>query len=345
MLAFGMADFPHLPRHCTFSASDWTVLSRYWHPVAAIDEIPVDRPFAARLLDQDLVIFRTAEGLRVAADLCAHRGAPLSLGRVRDGQLACAYHGYCYDHAGQCTTIPAHPQGPIPGKLHLTVFPAIERYGLLWTCLRPAAGQDTPLPEFPEFSSAGFQAIMVPPFVWAASAGRQIESFCDVAHFAFVHENTFAVRDPVVPRYEARAVPGGVYADFSSQVGNVTDARAAAQTWRREYWLTLPFTARLLIHFPAGGHLAILNASCPLSARRTRIFAVVARDFDHDQPAADLIAFQQRIYAEDQAIVERQNPEDLPIDLAEEVHVRADLTSVTYRRQLGALGLGRGFTA
>jgi vanillate O-demethylase monooxygenase subunit len=59
----------------------------------------------------------------------------------------------------------------------------------------------------------------------------------------------------------------------------------------------------------------------------------------------EVIEFQRRIYAEDQAIVERQNPEDLPIDLSEEVHVRADLTSVTYRRQLARIGLGRTFTS
>jgi vanillate O-demethylase monooxygenase subunit len=107
----------------------------------------------------------------------------------------------------------------------------------------------------------------------------------------------------------------------------------------------VPFVAHLVIHFPGQGRFAILNAGCPVSARRTTIFAVLAREFDHDQPVEEAIAFQQRIYAEDQAIVERQNPEDLPIDLAEEVHVRADLTSVVYRQQLACLGLGRTFTA
>jgi vanillate O-demethylase monooxygenase subunit len=336
-----MSPAPVLPRHCTFSPSDWAVLAAHWHPVALAAEV-TDRPVAARLLDQDLVLYRTPAGITVAADLCAHRGAPLSMGKVRDGRITCAYHGYCYDGDGRCTLVPAHPQGPIPGKLHLRVFPSVERYGLVWTRLAEGTAE---IPAFPEFGSPGFQQILVPPFTWAASAGRQVESFCDVAHFAFVHENTFAVRDPEVPRYEARAIPGGVFADFVSQVGNVTDPNAAAQTWRRVYHLTLPFTAHLVIHFPHGGHMAILNASSPVSARVTKVFALVARDFEHDQPVADVIAFQQRIYAEDQAVVERQNPEDLPIDLAEEVHVRADLTSVTYRRQLAALGLGRAFTA
>jgi hypothetical protein len=72
---------------------------------------------------------------------------------------------------------------------------------------------------------------------------------------------------------------------------------------------------------------------------------VVARDFDLEEPTESVVEFQRRVYAEDQAVVERQNPEDLPIDLSEEVHVRADLTSITYRRQLGRIGLGRSFTS
>jgi vanillate O-demethylase monooxygenase subunit len=166
-----------------------------------------------------------------------------------------------------------------------------------------------------------------------------------VAHFAFVHETTFAAASPVVPRYIVEATDDGLHADFTSNVGNVSDRSAANQTWRRIYDIHLPFAARLVIHFPGQGRMAILNAGCPVSARKTNIFAVVVRDFDLDQPAGDVIEFQKRIYAEDQAVVERQNPEDLPIDLSEEVHVRADLTSITYRRQLARIGLGRTFTS
>jgi vanillate O-demethylase monooxygenase subunit len=55
--------------------------------------------------------------------------------------------------------------------------------------------------------------------------------------------------------------------------------------------------------------------------------------------------FNHRVFAEDQEIVEAQCPEDLPIDLTEEVHIRADRTSIEYRKALGALGLGRNYTA
>lgn len=332
------------PRECTFPPTDWALLARYWHPVALSSDVTADAPFAARLLDQDLVLYRTAGGLTAAADLCVHRGAPLSLGCMKDGAIACAYHGYRYHGTGRCTPIPAHPGAPIPGKLNLRTFGVQERYGLVWVKLDPS-GKGDAVPAFAEHDEAAFQVIHVPPFEWAASAGRQLESFCDVAHFTFVHPQTFAANDPVVPRYEVEATPEGVRAEFVSGVGNVSDPAAAGRKWRRLYHIHLPFTAHLAIDFPNGGRLALLNASCPVSARRTRVFAVAARNFDHDQPVADLIAFQQRVYAEDQRIVERQNPEDLPIDLGEEVHVKADRTSIEYRRQLGQLGLGHGFTA
>ncbi|HWA85771.1 MAG TPA: aromatic ring-hydroxylating dioxygenase subunit alpha [Opitutus sp.] len=336
---------PQPPRKNSFPPADWSILARCWHPVARADAVTTAQPFAAQLLDQELVLYRTPSGLTVAADVCAHRGAPLSLGTMCDGAIACAYHGYRYNGEGRCTFIPAHPGAPIPQKLTLRRFAALERFGLIWVCLDDTASPPPAPPEFPAFADDNFQIIHVPPFDWAASAGRQIESFCDVAHFAFVHPVTFAASDPVVPRYDVAPTASGVHADFSSRVGNISNRSAAAESWRRVYDIHLPFTVHLDITFPHGGTMIVFNASCPLSARRTRIFASVARNFDRDQPAADTIAFQQRIYAEDQRIVERQNPEDLPVDLAEEVHVRADRTSVEYRRQLARLGLGRAFTA
>jgi hypothetical protein len=51
------------------------------------------------------------------------------------------------------------------------------------------------------------------------------------------------------------------------------------------------------------------------------------------------------VFEEDKQIVEQQYPEDLPLDLHEEVHIRADHSSIAYRQKLPALGLGRTFTA
>lgn len=95
-----------LPRHCTFRESDWHILAGFWHPVAFLHDIG-DKPVAARLLDVNLVIYRTSEGITVAKDRCMHRGTKLSLGSMRDDLLICPMHGLHYDGQGVCRKIPS----------------------------------------------------------------------------------------------------------------------------------------------------------------------------------------------------------------------------------------------
>ena len=50
---------PALPRDCTFTEADWRALAPFWYPVAFSREVK-DKPFAARLLDERLVVYRMA---------------------------------------------------------------------------------------------------------------------------------------------------------------------------------------------------------------------------------------------------------------------------------------------
>ena len=119
-----------LPRECTFPESDWRALAPHWYPVAFSHEVQ-EKPYAARLLDERVVIYRLSDGrLAAARDLCFHRGAPLSLGTVEDDEIVCPYHGLRYDASGRCTCIPAHPNGAISPRLRLHTFSAQEAYGL-----------------------------------------------------------------------------------------------------------------------------------------------------------------------------------------------------------------------
>jgi hypothetical protein len=74
---------PVLPRDCQFAESDWLALAPFWYLVAFSHEVK-DKPFAVTLLDERLVVFRVAGRVTAARDLCLHRGAPLSAGRIED---------------------------------------------------------------------------------------------------------------------------------------------------------------------------------------------------------------------------------------------------------------------
>jgi len=330
-----------LPRNCSFHPDDWRVLARSWFPVARSDSVS-EKPLAARLLDVDLVVYRAAGAAVVARDLCAHRGTPLSMGWVEGDEIVCAYHGFRYGPDGRCRKIPAHPGANIPAKLKITVFPAIERYGLIWATLNGAGDN---IAAFPAWDDPAFQPILAPTIDIAGSAGRQMEGFLDVAHFAWVHTETFGDKtNPYVPSYKVARTDYALHVEYLSTVSNYP--KGAPQSappdfeWLRVFDVYPPFAARLIVHFPAGGELWILNAPCPVSARKSRLFCPLARNFDKHMPVEDVHAFNLQIFNEDRAIVESQTPEDLPLDLQMEAHITADRTSIAYRKMLREMGLG-----
>ena len=345
-------DYDELPRNCTFERDDWLILARHWYPVALSRDLD-GGPAAAKLLDEPLIVYRSEDGVVVANDICPHRGVPLSMGGYDGRSIICAYHGLQFGKEGRCHHVPAHPDMHIPEKLHLRTYPAVERYGLIWTCLRPDAelgigSRSSTIAPMPHWDDPDFQQIVCPNIDIFGFAGRQMEGFLDVAHFGFVHTATFGDPDNVVvPPYVPTFHPDGFEVDYRSTVGNypigISDRGRPGFEWLRRFDVHLPFVATLTVHFPDDGRLVIMNAASPVSARVTRLFAPIARNFDRDLPVQDVYDFNRRVFEEDKAIVESQKPECLPLDPKLEAHIPADRSSIAYRRGLRDMGLSRFF--
>jgi len=283
-----------------------------------------------------------------ARDICPHRGVPLTLGFHDDEGIICPYHGLRFGENGRCNRIPSSPDQPVPAKLHLTSYAVTERFGLIWVCLAPDSEQPAKLPTMPHWDDSGFQQINCPGFDVAGFAGRQVEGFLDVAHFAWVHTDTFAdAANQLVPAYNPVETDYGFSVDYWSTVSNFA-AGSPQQApdgfeWLRRFEMHLPFTATLTIFFPADARLTIMNAASPVSARQTRMFAPIARNFDLHIPPEEVHAFNLRVFEEDRLMVETQRPERLPLDLTLEAHIPADRSSVAYRRGLKRMGFGEFF--
>ncbi len=337
-----------LPRDCTFTGSDWRALAPFWYPVAFSHEV-TNKPYAARLLDERVVVYRLANGsIAAARDICYHRGVPMSLGHVEGDEIVCRYHGLRYDQHGRCVCIPAHPGGAISPRLHLDMYPAQERYGLIW--VRLVDNGPLALPAMKEWDDPDYLQVLPDSVVLQAAAGRQMEGFLDVSHFAFVHRESFGEPDnPVVPDYKVTKTTDGFVADYISTVSNYSHEfkhlNPPGFQWHRRFEVFRPFTAKLTVEFPGGGLLHIMNAASPVSARKTRLFVPICRNFDKDAPLQATLDFNHQVFAEDIAIVEQQFPEDLPLDLHAEAHFAADRSSITYRRDLAGIGLGASYTA
>ena len=75
-------------------------------------------------------------------------------------------------------------------------------------------------------------------------------------------------------------------------------------------------------------------ASQPISDNKCRGFCIIGRNYDLDQPDSVLQEFENTIFNQDRRIVESQRPEQVPFDLADELHLKFDAVAVSYRRAM-----------
>ena len=127
------------------------VFRRFWLPICTADRLPVPggAPLVQRLLGEDFVVFRNGDGkVGVLDELCPHRGASLSLGRVEDCGIRCIYHGWKFANDGAVLEIMNNPAGKRLPNLKAPAYPAIEAGGMVWAYLGPLEHQ----PAAPHFA-------------------------------------------------------------------------------------------------------------------------------------------------------------------------------------------------
>ena len=124
------------------------LLRRYWLPVAAAKELTREAPTKfVRILGEDLVLFRDKSGrVGLLADHCSHRGASLLYGREEERGIACAYHGWLYDTAGNVLETPPERNEAIIKSVKHTAYPVQQFVGLLWAYMGPL-----PAPVIPRY--------------------------------------------------------------------------------------------------------------------------------------------------------------------------------------------------
>ncbi|MEV7021276.1 Rieske 2Fe-2S domain-containing protein [Kitasatospora sp. NPDC093558] len=79
-----------------------------WFCVGLARDVPPGRVRTARLMDEDVVLYRTRRGtLRAVGPHCPHLGAHFGAGgSVRGEDLVCPFHGFAFGPDGSCTGAP-----------------------------------------------------------------------------------------------------------------------------------------------------------------------------------------------------------------------------------------------
>lgn len=311
-----------------------------WHPVVSLAQLEEKPVLGARLLGEDIVLWKSGDAVLAWQDLCIHRGTRLSIGSInKDQQLVCPYHGWTFGADGKCTHIPAHPEQTPPDKARAKTYRTQVKYNLVWVSL---GNPKHDVPCFPEWDDAGFRKILCGPYRLNASGPRIIENFLDVAHFPFVHGGILGdLSHPEIDDYEAEITPEGVVAKGVRvyQPNGYGDGVGANVEYT--YKALRPLTAYLLKE-STGPRFSIMLTIVPHDLVDSTAWMWMSMNYSFDVPENELIAWQDTIFYQDLPIVQSQRPELLPLDLQAELHLKSDRTAIAYRKWLNQLGLTIG---
>jgi phthalate 4,5-dioxygenase oxygenase subunit len=167
------------------------LMRRQWIAICLIDEVsgPDGTPIKARILGEDLVVFRDTQGrVGVMDEYCPHRRASLVYGRNEDCGLRCLYHGWKMDVAGNVVDMSSEPAGSaLVEKVKHRAFPTKEWGGFVWAYMGPPEHQPefVPPPWAPNAESRLAVAKIIIPCNWAQILEGQIDS----AHSSSLHSS------------------------------------------------------------------------------------------------------------------------------------------------------------
>ncbi|WP_233836564.1 aromatic ring-hydroxylating oxygenase subunit alpha [Paraburkholderia sp. ZP32-5] len=287
---------------------------RSWFVVARSRQVG-DKPLAVTLLNRPLVIARDREGTLMALDdCCPHRHVPLSLGRMTDDGLQCAYHGWTFRADGRCVSVPGLVPPACAPAARVGSASVMENDGLVWVRLDGhGTTQNGTLPAFLHRLSPSSRRF-VWQSTWRARAVDALENFLDAQHTHFVHAGLVrSVQKRNIVEATVSKTPGSIQVDYR---GQPTQSgwlyrlfESPREIERAHFCASAAGTAQLEYRYQNGSALYFTLHFSPIDETRVRVHGTLHVE-NRWAPAwaLRLIAwpFLRRVLAQDQAIVEAQ---------------------------------------
>ena len=148
----------------------------FWYPVARSKQVKDGKACPVSFAGEPIVLIRARQGDVFALEnRCAHRQVPLHLGVIEKDCVKCCYHGWKYDRAGRCVSVPYLDKCSLRPK-SVRSYPCREAYGLVFVFPGDISKLEGAV--FPDIPSA------TDPKYKTHYLDRRV-----ACHFTFLHEN------------------------------------------------------------------------------------------------------------------------------------------------------------
>jgi phenylpropionate dioxygenase-like ring-hydroxylating dioxygenase large terminal subunit len=205
-------------------------LRNAWYVVSWSEALTPDTPFERKILGEPLVFFRTKDGIAAISNVCPHRYAPLSLGKVVDG-----VHN-------------PHGSGRIPEAAKVKAYTAVDKHSLVWIWMGDEPADLDLIPDFALLEEA-------PPalrtkrdyIVMDAAYEMIVENLLDLSHTAFLHPGTLG-NEETTRKVQSNLVQDGNTITVFRQMPDVPVPTLLDHTFKRDnghvdHWANMRWTA------------------------------------------------------------------------------------------------------
>ena len=250
----------------------------YWYPVEYDNAIAPGQVVEVKFWDTSVALFRGKDGkLGALENRCAHRQVKLSLGEVKDCQLACSYHGWTYDCSGKLTHVEHELFGGSFPQVRLRTYPVQVKYGMIWIFFGDTALMDErPIPTVAEAEGPNKWVVVPIHFDIQCHPTAIINNVMDSTHVASLHR-TFRTRSLIYGKVTSCVEEGDtVHLTHDIQLDKgallrwiVRPLKVPEQVSVYEY----PY-----MHVNVGQVYKLYNFMLPVGPRRTRLFMLACSD-------------------------------------------------------------------
>jgi len=169
------------------------LMRQHWTPICLAEEVgePDGAPIQARVLGEDLVVFRDTEGrVGVMDEYCPHRRVSLVYGRNEDNGLRCLYHGWKLDVAGAVVEMVSEPAAALAANpVKHKAYSVREWGGMVWAFM----GDQNAVPEFmpPPWAPTEDTKVSIAKVILPCNWAQILEGAIDSAHSSSLHSSDF----------------------------------------------------------------------------------------------------------------------------------------------------------
>lgn len=247
-----------------------TGMRNQWHAVCPSHFVERGGMKRITRLGENWLLFRESNGeIRMLADRCPHRGAPLSQGQHLGDRIACKYHGVQVDGTGTVKAVPGMPGCNLEGKTLVTSLPVMEVGGavMAWFGLDPS---EPPAPfALPDPLVDDDVSAFLCYAEWEAPWRYTLENLLDPMHGAFLHRESHTMfGGQTSARFRIRETERGFFFEKTDQQGVNFDWVELCRTGGDWVDLSIPYPPTA----GPGGPFGIVGMGTPIDENRTAVF-------------------------------------------------------------------------